>query len=371
MNMRKLLSAVLMLGAAGAAAQSKIIIKGTVKGDLKGYNKVYVFGDNIREDSVEIEKGRFTLSIPFVKDAVPYLYSEYDTKMRPGPPAFPVVADGPGTVYLDLDDVTKGLRSGALRGNRSATAFQAFEEGREKLKADIKAGIDERFRDQPRHDSAYNKAFLQQLQQRLIPYIGNFVEANADAYIGAFILGRYQAILPSEELERLYNKLAPVQQRTAPGTEVGARLLGIKRAVTGVEVVDFTLNTPEDTPVSFSSFRGKYVLIDFWASWCGPCKTSFPYMKELYQRYRSEQFEVLGISIDQDKTAWLHELKKQQLPWPQVLDTKRVSVNSFAVTAVPTTYLIGPDGKILMKQIGFGEAGDGEIEKKLESLFKK
>lgn len=92
-------------------------------------------------------------------------------------------------------------------------------------------------------------------------------------------------------------------------------------------------------------------------------------MKELYQKYRGEKFEILGISIDQDKIAWLNELKKQQLPWPQVLDTKNISVNSFAVTAVPTAYLISPDGKIIMKQVGFGEEGDGEIEKKLKELF--
>nr|WP_295874702.1 TlpA disulfide reductase family protein [uncultured Chitinophaga sp.] len=368
--MRKLLPALMMMGfAASATAQSNIVIKGTVRGDLKGYHKVYVFGDGIKEDSVEMKDGRFTVRIPWVKDAIPYLYTEYDTKMRSGPPAFPVVVDGPGTVYIDLADVTKGLRSGPIRGNRSATAFQAFEAGREQLRTDIRAMVNERSGDKPKNDSVSNKMFLQLIQQRLIPYIGNFVETNADAYIGAFILGRYQAIIPPEDLEKLYNKLSPAQKETAPAKEVAARLNGIKRAVTGVEVTDFTLNSPEDKPVSFSSFRGKYVLIDFWASWCGPCKASFPYMKEVYQRYRSDQFEIIGISIDQDKTAWLDELKKQALPWPQVLDTKKVSVNSFAVNAVPTAYLVGPDGKILMKQVGFGEEGNGEIEKKLKELF--
>ncbi|QJB31506.1 TlpA family protein disulfide reductase [Chitinophaga oryzae] len=368
--MRKLLPALMMVGlATGAAAQSNIVIKGAVRGDLKGYHKVYVFGDGIKEDSVEMKDGRFTISIPWVKDAIPYLYSAYDAKMRSGPPAFPVVVDGPGTIYIDLADVTKGLRSGAIRGNRSATAFQAFEKGREQLKTDLRAAVNERFRDKPKNDSTSNKAFLQLMQQRLIPYITNFVETNADAYIGAFILGRYQVILPPDDLERLYNKLGPAQKASAPAKEVAARLNGMKKAVTGAEVTDFTLDSPEDKSITFSSFRGKYVLIDFWASWCGPCKASFPYMKQLYQQYRGDKFEIVGISIDQEKAAWLNELKKQELPWPQVLDTKKVSVNSFAVTAVPTAYLIGPDGKILMKQIGMGEEGNGEIEKKLKELF--
>lgn len=368
--MRKLFSVLIMIGCTvGAVAQSKVVIRGTVKGDLKGYKKVYIFRDDIEQDSVEIQDGRFTISIPWAKDTVPYLYSEYDTKMRQGPPAFPIVVDGPGVVYLDVDDVTKGFRAGRIRGSKSAAAFQAFEEGREKMRNEIRAEMNERFKEKSKNDSAYNKAHLNLVQQRLIPYICNFVEANAGSYIGAFILGRYQAILPQEELERLYNKLGARQKGSGPGIQVAERLTGFKRAVTGFQVVDFTLNSPDEQPVTFSSLRGKYVLIDFWSSWCGPCKASFPHMKELYQKYRGEKFEILGISIDQDKTAWLNELKKQQLPWPQVLDTKNISVNSFAVTAVPTAYLISPDGKIIMKQVGFGEEGDGEIEKKLKELF--
>lgn len=355
--------------AVGAVAQPKIVIKGTVKGDLKGYHKVYVLGDGIKKDSVEIKNGRFSINIPWVKDATPSLQAEYDTRLKPFPPAFLVVADGPGTIYLDVEDVTKGLRSAKVRGNSAAVAFQAFEEGREQLRREMNAAVKERFPNSSGRDSAYNVAFQELIQQRLIPYICNFAEANAGDYIGVFILGRYQSILPSSDLERVYNKLGPLQKRSALGETVAARLEGVKRALPGSEVVDFTLNTPEDQPMIFSSFRGKYVLIDFWSSWCGPCKASFPYMKELYEHYRGDKFEILGVSIDQDKTAWLNELKKQQLTWPQVLDTKNVSVNSFAVTAVPTAYLISPEGKIIMKQVGFGEEGDGEVEKKLKELF--
>lgn len=370
--MLKLAAVLMLIGCAvSATAQSKVVIKGTVKGDLKGYNKVYVFGDDIKEDSVEIKDGRFTLVIPWVKDAIPYINSEYDAKLRKGPPAFPVVVDGPGTVSIDLDDVTKGLRAGKISGNRTAAAFQDFEMGRDKLRTDIRALMDERFKNPSPHDTSYNKAFMTEMQQRMIPYICNFVEKNAKAYVGVFILGRYQVIIPEQDLEKLYNKLGAPQKSSAPGKSIEDRLIGFKRAVAGAEVVDFALGTPEDQSITFSSLRGKYVLIDFWSSWCGPCKASFPHMKEVYKKYRSDKFEILGISIDQDKNAWLNELKKQELPWPQVLDTKNVSVNSFAVTAVPTAYLISPDGKIIMKQIGFGEEGDGEIEQKLKELFGK
>lgn len=372
MNMQKLLPVLVMTGfATSAVAQQKIVIKGTVKGDLKGYNKVYVVEEGEKKDSVEVKKGRFTIHIPWVKDGIPSLQAEYDMHQKPVFPAFPVVADKPGTVYLEVVDLAKGFRAAKISGNKTAAAFQAFEQGREQVRLEMVAAVNERFKDKPKRDSAYNVAFQEQITQRLIPYICNFVETHADTYIGAYILGRYQPVIPAQDLERLYNKLGPVQKRTRPGTEVEARLLGFKRAEPGKEVVDFTLNTPEDLPVTFSSYRGKYVLIDFWSSWCGPCKAAFPYMKELYQHYKSDQFEILGISIDQKKSAWLKELDTQKLPWPQLLDTKNVSVNGFAVTAVPTAYLISPEGKIIMKQVGFGENGDGEIEKKLKELFGK
>lgn len=357
--------------AINANAQSKVVIKGTIKGDLKGYNKIYVFGDNIQEDSTIVKNGHFSISIPYVKDAIPYIHAEYDTKVKKGPQAFPVVIDRPCTVNIEVTDVNKGLRAGKISGNNAAIAFQAFEQGREQLRDDMRATVAAQFPNKPPGDSSYNKAFVKLLQERMIPYINNFVETNANNYVGAFILGRYQAIIPQEDLEKLYNKLGKAQKSTAPANEVQGRLVGFKRAVTGFEVRDFSLNTPKDQAVAFSSFRGKYVLIDFWSSWCGPCKAAFPHMKELYEKYRSDKFEILGISIDTDKAAWLKELDKQKLPWPQLLDTKNISINSFAVTAVPTAYLISPDGKIMMKQVGFGEEGDSEIEVKLKELFGK
>lgn len=374
MNTRKILSFFILTGlVATAVAQPKVIIKGTVKGDLKGHTKLYLFGDNLAQDSVEIRNGRFAISFPWVKDAVPYLYSEYDSKLRKGPPSFPVVVDGPGTVHIQLNDVTKGLRSGKISGSRSAMAFQAFETGREKLRDSIRTVMDARR--QPggggKNDTAWNQAHLQLTRECLMPYISRFVEAHTDSYIGAFILARYQAVIASDELEKLYNMLGTDQKSTAAGESIAIRIEGMKKAVTGNQVGEFILNTPKDEPVAFSSFRGKYLLIDFWSSWCGPCKASFPHMKEVYKKYRSDQFEIVGISIDEDKSAWLKELNTQQLPWPQLLDNKKIYISEFAVTGVPTVYLISPEGKIMMKEIGFDKNGNGKIENTLKELFEK
>lgn len=92
-------------------------------------------------------------------------------------------------------------------------------------------------------------------------------------------------------------------------------------------------------------------------------------MKTLYKKYKSDQFEIYSISIDKSKSEWLKALKEQDLPWLQALDTENVSKSRFAISGIPTTYLIDPTGKIMIKEVGFDSNTGSVIEKKLIELF--
>jgi thiol-disulfide isomerase/thioredoxin len=129
------------------------------------------------------------------------------------------------------------------------------------------------------------------------------------------------------------------------------------------------LPDPKGTDVNFADLKGKYVLIYFWASWCVPCRRSFPHMREVYKKYKSDKFEIYSVSIDEDKSAWLKAVKEENNPWLQSLDTKNISQKGFAVTGVPSTFLIDPQGKIIAKEVGFDPEGGSEIEKKIEEVF--
>lgn len=353
------------------AAQTKLIIKGTVKGDTKGHNKVYVYGDKVKQDSVLIKNGAFTFSIPWESGMVPMLYDEYEMKESGTISPFPIVIDKAGTVQLKDIDIAKGLHSAKISGNASAVAFQSFDKGYGKLEKEIDSALTQQYPGKGYDDTLWRKAYDGLTSKQLVPYIRSFIKNNTGSFAATYVLLRNRYLLTDQDMEDLYGMLGATQKTSVAGKKIADYLKGLKASAIGRQVDDFTLQTPNDASFSLSSLKGKYVMLDFWASWCGPCKVSFPHMKEVYQKYRGDQFEILGISIDKDKAAWLKELRNQQLPWLQVLDTKGISTSGFAVTGVPTAYLISPEGKIIMKEVGFDPNGNGEMEKKLKELFGK
>lgn len=113
---------------------------------------------------------------------------------------------------------------------------------------------------------------------------------------------------------------------------------------------DLILPRPDGTELALSSFRGKYVLIDFWASWCGPCRKENPEVVALYNRYKDRGFEVYGVSLDESKEQWVNAITKDALPWPQVSDLKGGSspaASLYKVTTIPSTFLLDKEGKII------------------------
>ena len=126
-----------------------------------------------------------------------------------------------------------------------------------------------------------------------------------------------------------------------------------ERVRPGQPAPDFSLETPDGSRLALSDLRGKYVLLDFWASWCRPCRASFPEMKKIYARFKDKGFEILGVTNDSRREDWLKALEQDQLPWKQVIDEfpepykpARV-ITMYAAPYLPTLILIGPDGKII------------------------
>ncbi len=145
-------------------------------------------------------------------------------------------------------------------------------------------------------------------------------------------------------------------QKTEPEAAAQvAQLLKMSASfITGNEAPDFTMNDLNGKPVKLSDFRGKVMLVDFWASWCGPCRRENPHVVELYHKYHAKGFDVLGVSLDKTREPWLAAIEKDGLTWHHVSDLKGWSNSAaqlYGVSSIPATVLVDKDGKIIARNL--------------------
>nr|WP_255491568.1 TlpA disulfide reductase family protein [Hufsiella arboris] len=128
----------------------------------------------------------------------------------------------------------------------------------------------------------------------------------------------------------------------------------VKPVSIGQKAPGFKLNDPNGKPVDLDSYKGKYVLVDFWASWCAPCRQANPHVVAAYNEFKSKNFTVLGISLDKNKEAWLKAIKDDGLSWQHVSELKEWDseiAKTYKVDAIPASFLLDPQGVIVAKNL--------------------
>lgn len=222
-------------------------------------------------------------------------------------------------------------------------------------------------------DSAYIASLerrANEIQAEIIAVKMKYVKANPGKYMA---LMAFNSTLPPEfdaiAAEKDFNALDPAIRKSDLGLELQERIAKVKKTQEGAEAPDFTQLDVNGKPVKLSDFRGKYVLLDFWASWCGPCRRENPNVVKAYQAYKDKGFTVLGVSLDKngDREKWLAAIEKDGLPWTQVSDLKaweNEAAKLYEVNAIPMNFLIDPNGKIIAKYLR-GAALEETLEKVL------
>ncbi|MCO5237505.1 MAG: AhpC/TSA family protein [Chitinophagaceae bacterium] len=185
--------------------------------------------------------------------------------------------------------------------------------------------------------------------------VARFVKENPASYVSAFQLAQNFSydIVPSQ-LEPLYNALDEKVKASHFGKAIKEGLDAAKTTAVGSAAPDFTLEDVNGKPVSLAAFKGKYTLVDFWASWCGPCRQENPTVVKAYQNYKSKGFDILGVSLDEKKDKWEQAIKQDKLEWTQVSDLKGWEsdvAGLYGVKAIPMNYLLDKDGKIIAKSL--------------------
>ena len=206
-----------------------------------------------------------------------------------------------------------------------------------------------------------------ELEKQEKQFAWDYVKAHPDSYVSAFELYFNSLYNPDlAELEGLYNGLGSSIRQSYFGQRLSETIAIAEKTDIGKPAPDFTQTDIHGKPVVLSSFKGQYVLVDFWASWCGPCRAENPAVVKAYKEYHAKGFSILGVSLDEKKDKWEEAIKKDGLGWMQVSDLKgwqNSVAELYGVKGIPMNYLLDKDGKIIAK----GLRGE-ELEKKLAEL---
>ena len=206
------------------------------------------------------------------------------------------------------------------------------------------------------------------MKARTAHTLDSLVENYPDSYAVTLIINNFaakQRELP--EVEKMYESLTPKIKNSYLGKKLKTTLDDLKKTAIGSLAPDFTLKTPEGKEVSLADYRGKYVLLDFWASWCGPCLREVPNVKKVYDRYHPQGFEILSVSLDDKKENWVNAIENNALNWDHVSSLKGWKcpvVKLYNINGVPAMFLIDKEGRIAAS----GLRGE-ELVEKVSALY--
>ncbi len=343
------------------AANSKE--KCTFKGNLKNApDTLLIFANprSLQNDTVVTRNGSFNFSVNVTEPTIIYAYSPGSLRRQENL-GFQVIAVPGESCVLSGDikgiyntDGSKFYKEYNAASKALDESSKPFIELAENLEKRMQAGESQEVIRKEYHEK------MPAMREERINKLLAFIKANPRSEGSVAIIPQLGDLAKMKEAVALLSKevregrMKSIYQTAINQLEEQAQAesMAAAKQAAGTIAPDFTLNDPTGKPLSLSSLRGKYVVLDFWGTWCGWCIRGIPKMKEYYSKYKN-QFEILSIDCNESKEKWLAGLKKYEMPWLHVYNPDNTSVREdYAIQGYPTKIIVGPDGKIVKTVVG-------------------
>jgi peroxiredoxin len=371
----------LLLGACLGVSLSGFAQKFTLEGQLLRINRkasqvilTYSRGDGRVTDTGKVQQGKYRFSGTLLEPVMAQLmviYQQPDTGRmtlaRYRRDISNVFLQGGALQVISADSFSNIQVKGSAAHQAYLTLKKLLQSNEDQQDQLSKSYQEAEEQNNPGRLKKIQEEYDQLDRERKLIY-AKFVKDNPHSPVALFAVEQFAGWdIQPDETEALLNVL-PVKARQLPGgQELARKIASARKTSVGAEAIEFVQNDTNGVATRLSSFRGKYVLLDFWASWCGPCRAENPNLVRVFQQYKGKGLHIIGISLDQPnaRDRWLKAIYDDRLEWTQLSDLKfwrnEVAVQ-YGIQAIPQNFLIDPSGKIVAKNLR-GESLEATLAK--------
>jgi peroxiredoxin len=358
-----ILSIAVILVSCGGRNKNQFTINGNVKGIDTGlvYLQKTDAGVWTKLDSTNITEGKFTFKGNVATPEI--LYVSFSGNQL----NFPFFVENS---EIDLTVYADSIDKSVVKGSETYTVYKNYLD--QKNVFDKK--MDDLYTEYKKAREANDTALMSKLDatsndldKETKKLIVDYVKANNKSVVAPYLIKRNMWQFELPELEQISATFDTSLKASGYYQSVMNMIDVLKKVAIGQPAVDFTMNDSLGKPVTLSSFRGKYLLVDFWASWCSPCRGENPNVVKAYQGYSSKGFDVLGVSFDKDRAKWIQATKDDNLTWTHVSDLQywgNAAGKLYGINSIPANVLLDKDQKIIAKNL----RGD-DLQNKLAELL--